>query len=74
MPAGTGATPTRSRPSRRRCWRRLPLPQDQRLVNASHLMIANPFRGGGMATMFSTHPPMSDRIVRLERMAGRALG
>ena len=51
-----------------------PLPQDQRLVNASHLMIANPFRGGGMATMFSTHPPMSDRIVRLERMAGRALG
>jgi heat shock protein HtpX len=51
-----------------------PLPQDQRLVNASHLMIANPFRGGGMARMFSTHPPMSERIGRLERMAGRQLG
>jgi len=51
-----------------------PLPQDQRLVNASHLMIANPFRGGGVARMFSTHPPMSDRIGRLERMAGRPLG
>ena len=43
-----------------------PLPQDQRLVNASHLMIANPFRGGGVAKMFSTHPPMS----RADRPAG----
>jgi heat shock protein HtpX len=48
-----------------------PLPQDQKLVNASHLMIANPFRGGAMTKLFATHPPMKERISRLERMAGR---
>ncbi len=46
-----------------------PLPQTQELENVSHLMIANPFKGGGMAAMFATHPPMQDRIERLQRMA-----
>jgi heat shock protein HtpX len=50
-----------------------PLPQDDRLVTQSHLMIANPFRGQGLASMFSTHPPMAERIARLEGMA-RELG
>ena len=45
-----------------------PLPQERRLVTQSHLMIANPFRGAGMASMFATHPPMADRIARLEAM------
>ncbi|MBO1269592.1 zinc metalloprotease HtpX [Arthrobacter cavernae] len=53
--------------------RQVPLPQDQRLVNTSHLMIANPFRGGAMTKLFATHPPMRERIARLERMAGRPL-
>jgi heat shock protein HtpX len=47
----------------------LPLPQDERLVTQSHLMIANPFRPQGLATLFSTHPPMEQRIARLEQMA-----
>ncbi len=50
-----------------------PLPQEDRLVTQSHLMIANPFRGQGLASMFATHPPMPERIARLERMA-RDLG
>jgi heat shock protein HtpX len=51
----------------------LPLPQDDRLVTQSHLMIANPFRGQGLASLFATHPPMQERIARLEGMA-RELG
>ena len=50
-----------------------PLPQEDRLVTQSHLMIANPFRGQGMASMFASHPPMPERIARLEAMA-RDLG
>jgi heat shock protein HtpX len=46
-----------------------PLPQEERLVAQSHLMIANPFRGQGLATLFATHPPMPQRIARLEEMA-----
>jgi len=49
---------------------RAPLPPERQLVNASHLFIANPFRrGGGMKAMFATHPPMDQRIARLEQLA-----
>jgi heat shock protein HtpX len=47
-----------------------PLPQTVQLENVSHLMIANPFRGAGMAKLFATHPPMDQRIARLEALAG----
>jgi len=48
---------------------RLPLPAEGQLTSSAHLMIANPFRGGGMASLFSTHPPMEERIRRLHQLA-----
>jgi heat shock protein HtpX len=36
---------------------------------ASHLFIVQPFSGEGLLGLFSTHPPIRERIARLRRMA-----
>lgn len=50
--------------------RRLPLRPERELVTSGHLMIANPFRQEGLARLFASHPPMAERIARLEALGG----
>ena len=35
----------------------------------SHMFIVNPLSGGGLLKLFSTHPPMEERIARLESLS-----
>jgi heat shock protein HtpX len=46
------------------------LPPARELVTSSHLMIVNPFRAGGLSRLFASHPPMAERIARLEALGG----
>ncbi|MGH7274164.1 MAG: zinc metalloprotease HtpX [Nitrospiria bacterium] len=39
----------------------------------AHLFIVNPLSGGGLVNLFSTHPPIKERIARLEAMGGHRL-
>ena len=41
--------------------------------STAHLYIVHPFRGGGMANLFSTHPPMEERVRRLRSKEFRSL-
>jgi len=43
------------------------IPMDATPATA-HMFIVNPLRGGGLKSLFSTHPPMEERIARLEAM------
>lgn len=43
-------------------------PMNQVNEATAHMFIVNPLKGGGMRALFSTHPPMEERIRRLEGM------
>jgi heat shock protein HtpX len=48
----------------------IPLEVNNATANATaHMFIVNPLSGSGLASLFSTHPPMEERIARLEEMA-----
>jgi heat shock protein HtpX len=48
----------------------IPLQVSDATANSTaHMFIVNPLSGGGIANLFSTHPPMEERIARLEAMA-----
>jgi heat shock protein HtpX len=47
-----------------------PLPSTGRLAATGHFMIVGPFRPTGLGRLFSTHPPVAERVRRLEMLAG----
>ena len=50
-----------------------PLEQTPMAQSTAHLYIVHPFRGGGMANLFSTHPPLEERVRRLRSKEFRSL-
>ncbi len=41
-------------------------------ASTAHLFFANPLKGHSIASLFSTHPPIDDRIARLQQMENKA--
>lgn len=49
---------------------RIPLRVSEQVADStSHMLISSPLSGRGLSSLFSTHPPMEERIRRLEAMA-----
>lgn len=47
------------------------IPMAEASPASAHLFIVNPLTGGALLNLFSTHPPMEERIARLEALAYR---
>ena len=45
------------------------VPMDDAKPATAHMFIVNPLHGGGLMTLFSTHPPIPERVKRLEDMS-----
>ncbi len=45
------------------------IPMDNAKPATAHMFIVNPLHGGGLMNLFSTHPPIAERVKRLEEMA-----
>ena len=53
---------------------RNPMEQTPMAQSTAHLYIVNPFSAGGVSKLFSTHPPVEERVKRLREMVyGRVL-
>jgi heat shock protein HtpX len=50
--------------------RGIPMPVAEAHPATAQMMIMNPLSGGGIAGLFSTHPPTEERVDRLRVMAG----
>ena len=48
---------------------RRPMEASPMAQSTAHLYIVHPFAGGGIGRLFSTHPPMEERVKRLRDMA-----
>ncbi len=46
-------------------------PMQKQSTSTAHLFIANPLKPGGFNKLFSTHPPLQDRIDRLRKNEGK---
>ncbi len=50
------------------------IPMEDANPGTAHMFIVNPLKGSGMLSLFSTHPPIEERIRRLEEMARSQYG
>lgn len=46
-------------------------PMKRQSTSTAHLFFSNPLKAGTIATLFSTHPPLDERIKRLQKNAGK---